>query len=156
MVKPIPVMTGPMQAEVFWNLDAGSGTSELPRRPGGLEVGDRVSFVRWVASEGSRESELIVKLTTEAYIYCEDLQTGEIQVFNRQHYHVAGLGWLEPVTEPAAQEPLLLHGHSYPPCPFGDVLEAEERQWRKVIVAIKHDGGWVVSSERPVWTRRMR
>ena len=41
--------------------------------------------------------------------------------------------------------PLLLHGHSYPSCSFGDVLEAEARQGRAVAVAIRHGGGWAVS-----------
>lgn len=144
MVIPSPVVTGPMQAEAFWNLEAGS---ESPRCSGDLKIGDRVSFVRPGALQGGRETELVVTLISKAYIYCECLQTGDIQLFNRQHHHVEGPGWLEPAREPlAAAEPLLLQGRSYPPCPFGDVLEAEAWQGRAVAVAIKHDGGWAVSS----------
>ena len=75
-----------------------SGASEPLREPSSLKVGNRVSFVRpALASQENRRAELIVSLISRAYIYCKDLQTGEIQVFNRQHSRrwprLAGTRW---------------------------------------------------------------
>lgn len=44
-------------------------------------------------------------------------------------------------------EPVILQGYSYPFAQPQDVLDAEARRGRVVSVAIRHAGGWAVSSE---------
>lgn len=43
--------------------------------------------------------------------------------------------------------PITLQGYSYPSITLTDVLAAEARQFRTVRIAVRHAGGWVVSSD---------
>jgi hypothetical protein len=105
------------------------------------QVGDKVVFVQFVPGAAHKKTVLVVTLVSNTYVYCEDLAGDDIHVFDRQHLHIDGIGWLESTST----QPLLLQGHSYAPGSLGDVLAAEEAEGRVVAVVIQHRGGWAVS-----------